>query len=648
MDEGYTRRDFLEHILGMGTGLFLTGSSISFFGCEQKKAQEILNHKRGLKYKRVIILGMDGLDPKIVMHLMKQGEMPNFLRLGQTGNFSPLATSTPPQSPTAWASIATGNNPGYHGMFDFINRRVENYMPDLAILKKNPDNLLGRRESMFLPVMQGETFWDHTSSEGIPSTIVRWPATFPPKKGRAKVFYTTKHISGDAEGSDKVIRVKINSGIIKTFIKGPSVTRLIETKESKAELNIRILSGGSRAEVVVGDKKVTLNKGVWSEWLEVKFDVGFTKKITGIVRFYLNRVKPEFELFMTSVEINPRDPSFVISNPDSYVQELSEQLGYFHTLGIPEDTKALSDGRIDEDAFISMCDRIVDEQERMLTFELNKFKDGLLAFVFFSTDRIQHIFWVTRDPEHPLYDSAYARKYGHVIEDYYRKMDRILGGVMKHVDDKTALMVCSDHGFTSFRRSVHLNSWLVENGFMSLTREFDKNDPEGGSLFRYVDWDNTRAYALGFSSIYMNMENREGKGIVREGIDLESVLNDIKAGLSGLADPKDGRKVVRKVYQGSEIYSGDRINFSPDLIVGFNEGFRMSWQTAIGGSPVRVLDDNLNKWTGDHIVDPSIVPGVFLSNFKINTDSPGLFDIAPTVLSCFGLSVSDVEGNTLL
>ncbi|MCK5505178.1 MAG: alkaline phosphatase family protein, partial [Thermodesulfovibrionia bacterium] len=351
---------------------------------------------------------------------------------------------------------------------------------------------------------------------------------------------------------------------------------------------------------------------------------------------------------MTSVEINPRDPSFVISNPDSYVQELSEQLGYFHTLGIPEDTRALSEGRIDEDAFISMCDRIVDEQERMLAFDLNKFKDGLLAFVFFTTDRIQHIFWVTRDPEHPLYDSAYARKYGHVIEDYYRKMDRILGGVMKHVDDKTALMVCSDHGFTSFRRSVHLNSWLVENGFMSLTREFDKNDPEGGSLFRYVDWDNTRAYALGFSSIYLNMENREGKGIVMEGVNSESVMNDIKTGLSGFRDPKDGRLVVKKVYQGGDIYSGDRINFSPDLIVGFNEGFRMSWQTAIGGSPVRVLDDNLKKWTGDHIVDPSIVPGVFLSNFNINSDSPGLFDIAPTVLSCFGISVSDMEGNTLL
>ena len=224
MKKEYTRRDFLEQILGAGTGLFLAGNGLFFSGCEQQKPRSLLKSK----YKRVILLGMDGLDPGIVSQLMRQGLMPNFAALSSTGSFSPLATSLPPQSPAAWATIATGNNPGHHGMYDFINRRVTDYMPDLAILKRNPENLFGKRESMFLPVMHGKRFWEHTSSEGIPSTVIRWPATFPPKQGDANVFaglgvpdingglgrysfYTTGDTSKNEGNNPQVINVRINN-----------------------------------------------------------------------------------------------------------------------------------------------------------------------------------------------------------------------------------------------------------------------------------------------------------------------------------------------------------------------------------------------------------------------------------------------------
>jgi len=137
-----------------------------------------------------------------------------------------------------------------------------------------------------------------------------------------------------------------------------------------------------------------------------------------------------------------------------------------------------------------------------------------MAFAFFSTDRIQHMFWATRDPEHPLYRKEDAEKYSHVIDDYYRRMDTILGKLLKEVDSDTALMVFSDHGFTTFRRSVHLNSWLVENGFMKLTKTITKEDKDGGALFQFVDWKNTKAYSLGFGSIYLNIKGRERHGIV--------------------------------------------------------------------------------------------------------------------------------------
>ncbi len=313
-----------------------------------------------------------------------------------------------------------------------------------------------------------------------------------------------------------------------------------------------------------------------------------------------------------------------------------------------EDTKAFEEGRINEETFISMCDEIVDEQEQMLWHELDKLKEGLLAFAFFSTDRIQHMFWATRDPKHPLYDTEYADKYGHVIDDYYRKMDKILGKLLEKTDSDTALMVFSDHGFTTFRRSVHINSWLVQNGFMKLTKDIPKDDIEGGALFQYVDWSGTKAYALGFGSIYLNLNGREKHGIVKKGKEADETVNDIISSFAELKDPENGQPAVKRVYSSAEIYSGDQTGYAPDMVVGFADGYRSSWQTAIGGAPAVLMEDNLKKWSGDHIVDPSLVPGILLTNFKPSKSQPSVMDLAPTVLSFFNMSSPGMEGKPIL
>jgi predicted AlkP superfamily phosphohydrolase/phosphomutase len=616
------------------------------------------------KYKRVILLGMDGLDPKILSSLMEKGDLPNFTKLSQTGGFSPLGTSNPAQSPVAWASIATGNNPGYHGIFDFLGRRIADYMPVLAILRMNQKNVFGKREAMFLPVMHGNAFWDYTSANGIPSTILKWPMTFQPKQNKAKLFaglgvpdikgglgrysfYTTRDVSSSEEGVEKVIKVTKNGNNIKTYVSGPNVAKLRARESAKIDLNIS-LNGNSKIEMNLDGKKVEINEGQWSEWVEVTFKLGLMKTTSAIVKFCLKQVEPEFELYMTPVQINPKDPAFVISSPDDYIKELAKEIGCFYTLGMPEDTKAIEEGRTDEEAFITMCDEIVEEQEKMLWYEMNRFKEGLLACAFFSTDRIQHIFWDTRDPEHPLFDKAHAEKYGHVIDEYYRKMDRILGDVMKHVDGETALIVFSDHGFSTFRRTVHINSWLAQKGFLKLMKTVSRDDKEGGGLFQYVDWKQTSAYALGFGSIYLNLKGRERNGIVNPGDEADAVMNRIITEMAELKDPQGDKQVVKNVYKSSDIYSGNQSSNAPDLIIGFQDGFRSSWQTAIGGSPAEIIEDNLKKWSGDHIIDPSIVPGILLTNFDINRDNPNLMDIAPTVLNCFGMAAPDMAGKTLL
>lgn len=616
------------------------------------------------KYKKVILLGMDGLDPRILTALIKKGSLPNFSKLSRSGSYSALATSNPAQSPVAWASIATGNNPGYHGIFDFIGRRVTDYMPELTIMKVNPKNMFGKRELMFMPVMHGDAFWDITSANGISSTILKWPVTFQPKQNKARLyaglgvpdikgglgkysFYTSRQVSDNEEGIEKVIRVNITGNNIKTFISGPRVAKLNSREEAKNEMALSILSDDSGVEINIDGNKTILKNEAWSDWVEVKFKVGMMKTVSGIVKFYLNRIKPDFELYMSAVQINPKDPAFVITSPDAYIRELAGDLDLFYTLGMSEDTKALEEGRINEEAFISMCDEIIDEQEEMLWSELAKFREGVFAFAFFTTDRVQHIFWATIDPEHPLYDEGYAKKYAHVIDDYYMRMDRILGKIMEKLDEDTALIAFSDHGFSTFRRVVHLNSWLVENGFMKLKHKVSEDDKEGGPLFQYVDWKNTVAFSVGFGSIYLNMKGREKQGIVEKG-EADTIIGRISEQLLNLADTENGKQAIKKVYRSRDIYSGVQLNNAPDIVVGFEDGYRASWQTAIGGAPHNIFDDNLKKWSGDHIVDPSIVPGILLTNFSINHGSPSQMDIAPTVLACFGLDAAGMEGKSLI
>lgn len=604
---------------------------------------------------RVIVLGMDGLDPNILEKMMDAGALPGFSKIREAGTFRRLATSNPAQSPVAWSTIATGSNPGYHGIFDFITRKPEKYLPVHSIVKVNPTNLLARRSSMFLPARKGTPFWAITSQMHIPTTVIRWPVTFPPEElygnmlsglgvldlkasiGRYS-FYTTGTVPEHQDMKGDIISISSSNDMIKTKIIGPN--------SASIPMEISIDKGHSAVTITNDSKNYTIKEGEWSDWIQLRFSLGPLRHVSGICRIYLDSVKPELRLYLSPIQVDPLNPAFPISYPDDYATELAHNINNYSTLGTPEDTNALSDGCFDDEAFLSLCDKTMAEREKMLWYELERFKEGLLAFVFDTTDRIQHIYWSTRDPEHPAYDNAYAKKYQNVIEDYYRRMDKILQRVLESVERQTVICILSDHGFGSFRRAVHLNSWLVQNGLMVLKEP----TPEGGEpLFKNVVWEKTRAYAVGFSSIYLNLQGREGKGIVNPGNEAEKMKRKIGDVLTSLKDPKSGRAVIRNVYTREDLYSGPYVDDAPDLILGFEPGYRASWQTAIGGAPPKTLEDNLKKWTGDHMCDAPCVPGVFLINRKTCILHPRVIDIAPTILACFQIpQPENMEGDSLL
>jgi len=595
----------------------------------------------GQDTSKVIVLGMDGLHPPLVERLMAEGKLPAFSRLRETGAYRHLATSNPSQSPVAWSTLATGCNPGHHGVFDFIRRNPKKYLPELAILKINPKNPFNRRENMFLPVRRGKAFWTATSEAGIPTSVIRWPLTLPPEPVNGRMLsglgvpdlhgslarytlFTTRTMTPAAAEALKGTVVHVRRGARKAFVNIPGPER------SRLPMEIVLDRDGETITLSVAGQQLSLKPGEWSKRVQLRFRVRIVKKLTAHVHFYLCSITPELTLYLSPLEVDPRDPAFVISHPDEYAAELTESVGPYHTLGMPEDTNALQDGLFDPEGFLALCDAVSEEREAMFRHELNRFDEGLLAFVFDTSDRIQHAFWATQDPDHPAYDRAFADGWGHVIPETYERLDRVLAEALETADERTRIIVVSDHGFGSFRHAVHLNTWLAKNGFMTLKSD----DPEAikAPLFRSVDWSRTRAYAVGFCSIFLNLKGREGHGIVSPGEEAETLKRELAGKLSSLKDPQSGSDAIAQVYDSAQIYSGPVTDEAPDLVVGFASGYRASWQTAVGAGSEHVIEDNLESWCGDHIFDPSLVPGVFFTNRPMAADHVQVADIAPMVL----------------
>jgi len=595
----------------------------------------------GRRFKRLLLLGMDGLDPNVLDEMMAAGQLPNFKALAERGGYGRMATSNPSESPVAWATIATGADAGQHGIFDFIIRRPGTYLPDLSLMQPNPKNVTGAREKMYLPVRRGEAFWSCCSRAGVPTSVVRWPGAFPPEEvtghmvcglgvpdlagrmGRYSFFTTAP--DPDDEAAEKVTPVQWQGDRVTTELLGPPV------KGGSAKLSLAIVRQGDGVRITLGKgAPIDLPPRQWSDWAPVTFKLGFLRKQTGLVKFYLDTVEPALRLFATPVQVDPANPAFPITHPDAFASEMAKQHGPFYTQGMPEDTHAVTDGRIGVDAFLAQCAEVSAERERM----------------FDHSDRIQHLFWVTRGPDHPAYEAAFAEQYAHVLPDMYRDMDRLLGKAVAALGPDDGLMVMSDHGFGSFRRSVQVNTWLVQNGYMVL-----KGGKEGSdTLFRDVDWVKTRAFSLGFASVYVNVKDREKNGIIARPEEYDALVTELAGKLEQLTDPATGQRPIQAVYRAAEIYRGPQAERGPDLILGFAEGYRASWQMAIGGAPAGdIFADNTKQWCGDHLVDPSLVPAIFLANFKINRTEVRVEDVAPTTLVAMGISPPDaMTGRSLL
>ncbi len=607
---------------------------------------------------RVVVVGFDGMDPKLAEGFMKEGLLPNFQKLKERGNFTELATSEPAISPVAWSSFTTGVDASHHNIYDFLTRDPCTYAPILSSAEIGAASKVFSVGKYLIPLgkpraklkQKSKPFWKILGERGVFSSIIRVPVTFPPEKFHGVLlsgmctpdlkgsqgtfsFYTSNGDPSGARVGGMRYPVSITDNRIRTELHGPENPLRRGGGELTLPVEIRLDPSRDRVRITVSGQDFELERGAYSPWIRVVFRPGLGMKIHGICLFHLIRTSPHFELYVSPIHIDPEHPSLPISHPFIYSVYLAKLIGPYGTLGLAEDTWALNEEAIDEEAFLKQAYLLYEEREKMFFKALERTPKGLCACVFDTTDRVQHMFFRCLDPDHPSNRGKETEKYRNVIRDLYMRTDRLMGRLLEVIDDKTLLLVISDHGFTQFKRGLNLNTWLRDNGYLFL----EEGRSESGDWLKGVDWERTRAFALGLTGVFINRKGREAKGIVEEGEPLEALRKEISQKLTGVVDPDTGQAAIRRVVETESAFAGPYTYDAPDLLVGYNAGYRTSWDGAMGRVTRLQFEDNTRHWSGDHCVDPALVPGVLFSNRKIRRDNPGLTDIAPTVLKALGV-----------
>jgi hypothetical protein len=469
--------------------------------------------------------------------------------------------------------------------------------------------------------------------------------------GSFTLFTTDPKLYKEGISAGKIIPVAFHDHKFQTQLPGPANNLETGSPETKIPMNVWRDPQNPVVLIEIQNQKILLKQGEWTDWFQLSFPILQPfYDVKGICKFFLKSVHPHFTMYVSPINIDPLEPALPVVTSRKYAEGLVNNVGYFYTQGFPEDTKALSEGVLGEEEYLALSYQILSERKKLLDYELRRFSKqntGMLFFYFSSIDQNSHMYWRTMDPYHPLYNEDLNRKYGDTLKKLYVEMDQMLGQVLEQndIDDPNfTLMVMSDHGFAPFRRQVNVNNWLSEMGYLGLS---DSRNIENKEYFGNVIWSKTAAYNLGINSVYLNIRGREKRGIVIES-EAKKLREKIGRDLLNLVDPNTGKKAVSRVWIVPE-EERRRHSHAPDLVVGWSLGYRSSWESILGGFSRNVFSDNPDKWSGDHCIDPDLVPAILFCNKKITKRNPKLYDITATILEQFGIAPENrVQGKSLL
>jgi predicted AlkP superfamily phosphohydrolase/phosphomutase len=687
--------------------------------------------------KKVVVIGFDGADYRLVNQLLEEGALPNLQKLKDMGGYQSLEPTNPPQTPVSWSTFATGINPGRTGIFDFIKRRPGTYIPDLALRGETTKTVLyGDSNVVVMPIFagvavlllflligrlsktgliryglpfvlafasaggtwfvfanwvpteipdvymvrKGKPIWKILEEQGRSSTVLRLPVTFPaePLKGNMIAGLAVPDIrgtvgkpsiysndpewdSGDNQFSVAITRLEGNPPYDTTIMGPPNKLFYDEEEAAQAkregkvyphkkdlDLAMKITTANDHLTLEIDGKSHRVNLGEWTDWIEFRYPFNPLITLKGVGRFYLDSMEDgKFKLYLTPIHLHPSSP-LPLSYPPKLAQETWDREPY-KTMGWALDTWCIGNDLMHEDHFLEDVDLTVTRYEKLLEHQLDNHEGDLFIKVFSFTDRVGHVLWRFMDEGHPIYEPDQGPKYQNVMRETYQRMDAIVGKVMDRIDfNTTALIICSDHGFASWRYQFNYNTWLVKNGFLVLKKNvlgqpMELDDLENSqSPLQFVDWSKSKAYSLGFGQIFINLEGREPEGSVAPE-DYEQVWRDIAEGLRAYVDEGTGLKPISEVYHRDEIYHSYDPDVTPDLRANTAILFRASWDTTLGGMPEDIVTLNTQNWSGDHCsLDPKDVPGILFSSIPISKENPKMADMTPSILEILGID-TDIE-----
>jgi predicted AlkP superfamily phosphohydrolase/phosphomutase len=657
------RRTFLKRSAVAAAGAAGVGAASYWLGSQSR-----VSRAAGTK---VIVIGIDGMDPRLCERMIAAGQLPNLERLRSAGGYSRLGSSMPPQSPVAWANFINGAGPGSHGIFDFIHRHPhQQCAPFYSAAETVPGEghwevgehclqldfwPFNHRPPSTVLRRQGEPFWDFLDAAGVPTTFYYLPCNYPPspsKHGQHRclsgmgtpdllgTYGTYQHFAedGPAETTDedggKRSRLAFERETARAKLIGPENSTLCQARPTEIEFLVHRDRQANAAIVEIQGQRILLRSGDWSRWVKLDFRLSTPwfvpgRSASGLCRFYLQEVMPNFRLYVTPVNIDPAAPAVPISEPGAFAPDIVTRRGTFPTLGFQEAYQARKTGVFSDDEFVFQAGMVLEERLALLDHALQNYDDGLLFFYFSSSDLQSHMLWWDSEDEHPSRSADEARACFAHVHRLYRRLDAVIGDLLDRYGSQATIIVMSDHGFANFGRQFSLNSWLRNLGYLG--------PPECTSIMTDVDWAQTQAYGLGINGLYLNMKGRERDGIVEPGEQREALLHQLISGLEAVTDDSNGQRVIRGVYRADRIYSGNATALAPDLIVGYARGYRASWGTCLGDPTGEVLLDNESAWCADHCADALEVPGVLFSNRGLRGRDPSLVDVAPSILAKFGL-----------
>ncbi len=646
------RRSAVAAALALGASA-LALAALPAAGCGRAKG--------GGTIPRVIILGLDGMDYDLTSRMIKEGRLPGLSRLAKTGGFSALGTAIPAQSPVAWSDFITGHDAGVHGIFDFIHRDAATMEPYLSTSRTGAPGHVLRFGGWQFPLSggkvellrRGRAFWEILEEHGVPTTVVRIPANFPPSgtaghelsgMGTPDIlggygtfsYYTTDRLAflGKQISGGNVYRVEETDGVVRARIYGPDHPLKVTPEKLAVDFTFSLDPDRPAGKLVVGDEVRLLQEGEWSDWVPFSFDLIPTQHLPVQARFYLKQVRPQLALYVSPLNFDPLSPALPISTPASYAAELARATGRYYTQGMPENSGALSAGVFTPEEFLAQAKIAGREVLDQFPYVFGRFDRGLLFYYEGNTDLVSHMMWRPMDPGHPAYDPVKDPPFADAVPSAYEKADGLVTYALDHMGEDALLIAMSDHGFTSWRRTFHLNAWLHQNGYLAVR---DASLPAGMELLTNVDWARTRAYGFGLNGLYVNLQGREKYGIVPPS-ERDRLLAEIKEKLEATIDPWTGKPAIGHAYLRDVTFTdGGQRTIGPDAVIGYAKGTRGADASALGEVEREVLTDNDKPWSGDHEMDTPDVPGILATSRPLKRPARNLRELNASVLAEFGV-----------